>query len=89
MLQQVLHEIETAQGPVDVAGLSRKLGVERGALEGMVAFWVRKGRLRSSQEGMVEEACGGGLGCGGVCPGPEACPWVLKLPRSYRVVGSE
>ena len=46
MLKQVLREIETAQGPITVRALSRKLGVEPNALEGMIQFWVRKGRIQ-------------------------------------------
>ena len=45
VLHQVLSELESAKGPVDLNELGRKLGVERSALDGMIAFWVRKGRL--------------------------------------------
>ena len=46
MLNQVLQEIKFAQSALNLSDLSRKLGVERSALDGMIQFWVRKGRLR-------------------------------------------
>jgi hypothetical protein len=48
MLQRVLEAFEAADGPRSLDDLSRELGIERGALDGMIAFWVRKGRLRES-----------------------------------------
>lgn len=48
MLYQVLQALEAATGPVSLDELSQQLGVERGVLEGMIAFWVRKGRLTDS-----------------------------------------
>ena len=45
MLRQVLETLEQAQGPIPLDELSRQLGIEHSALEGMVSFWVRKGRL--------------------------------------------
>lgn len=72
MLQQVLQALEEAEGPVSLDALSRQLGIERGALDGMIAFWVRKGRLRDSS---LECGSAGGPGCscasasqGGGCP---------------------
>lgn len=87
MLRQVLHEVEAAEGPVSLNELSRKLGLEPGALEGMLDFWVRKGRLlagaRHEPAGeSVTPACAAG-GCGWSCPGPQSCPLVMKLPRTY------
>jgi hypothetical protein len=45
MLKQVLDELRQVQGPVNLDDVSRKLGVERSALDEMIAFWVRKGKL--------------------------------------------
>jgi len=85
MLKQVLHEIETANGPVRLAELSRKLGVERSALDGMIQFWVQKGRLvADAPTGHADLAiCGGS--CRGSCPGPDSCPFVLKTPHTFSV----
>ena len=80
MLQQVLKELESAQGQVNLDDLSRKLGVERGALEGMISFLVHKGRLRDDFL-----ACAGG-NCGASCSGVQSCLLMTKLPRSFSLV---
>lgn len=80
MLYQVLQALETATEPVSLDQLSRQLGVERGVLDGMIAFWVRKGRLKES----------GGL-CSAASPGcscnshPEGCIFDQATPRTITV----
>lgn len=88
MLHRVLQEIETAQGSINLGELSRKLGVEQSALEGMIQVWVRKGRLKddSQSAGIPRSSCGS-HGCGHACPGPQACPLIMKLPRTYTLLG--
>lgn len=80
MLHQVLRAFETATGPVSLDDLSRELGIERGALEGMIAFWVRKGRLQDSS----------GAGCGGSCGScgaqPGACVFNRAGPRTITLL---
>lgn len=76
MLHQVLHALETAQGPVRLDELSRALGIEPSALEGMIAYWVRKGRLKDASAA----ACSNG--CGGACGGTASCAFVTKMPRT-------
>jgi len=44
-LRQVLQVLESTQEPISLADLSRKLGVEPGALKGMIQYLVQKGRL--------------------------------------------
>lgn len=88
MLHRVLQEIEAAQGAVNLGELSRKLGVERSALDGMIGYWVRKGRLRDESQ-PVEiplNNCTSGS-CGHACPGPQSCPFVMQLPKSYTLRG--
>ncbi len=75
-LYRVLHAIETAQGPVDLEALGTELGIEVSALEGMIAFLVRKGRLRDIR--LTEMACGREA-CNDVCASRTACP--LKTLR--------
>jgi hypothetical protein len=87
MLHEVLRLIETAGGPLTVAELSRRLGIAPGALEGMLEFWARKGRL--VVDGGTAAACSGSCmagasGCGG-CSGAAGCPFMARLPRSYSV----
>ncbi len=90
MLHQILIEFENAAGPVSLNDLARKLKIDRGALDGMIQFWVRKGRIKDSYvanspalnavEKAVPSACSG-LSCAGSCPGPQSCPYVMEMPR--------
>jgi hypothetical protein len=81
MLQLILQEIESAGGVINLADLSRKLDVEPSALEGMLEFWVRKGRLESSSHG-----CSTNLICGGSCGGARGCPFVIQMPHTFSLV---
>ncbi|MBE2201129.1 MAG: hypothetical protein IAE79_21120 [Anaerolinea sp.] len=84
MLKQVLQAIETAVGPVNMAELSRQLGIERTALDGMIAYWVRKGRLQDDQA--AEMTCAPAAAhCGPTCTGATTCAFVAKMPKSYSV----
>jgi hypothetical protein len=81
MLQQVLQAFKRASGPISLDELSRELGIERSALEGMIAFWVRKGRLKE-----------GGGACGSAGPGcscsshPGGCSFDHAGPRTISLV---
>ena len=81
MLKEVLHAIEAANGPVHVAELSRQLGIERTALEGMIAYWVQHGRLQD--DSAPQDSCGPAGHCGPTCTGTSTCAFVVKMPRSY------
>ena len=89
MLKEVLHAIEAANGPVHVGELSRQLGIERTALEGMIAYWVQHGRLQD--DSAPQDSCGpagstGSTGhCGPTCTGTSTCAFVVKMPKSYSV----
>ena len=64
MLSRILKEFEGAEGPLDLNELSRRLGVERSALDGMLEYLVRKGRLREVGLGTETCAhCAGHLSC--------------------------
>jgi len=65
-----------------LADLSRKLDVEPSALEGMLGFWVRKGRLQSSSHG----GCSTSAVCGGSCGGAQVCPFVIQMPHTFSLV---
>ncbi len=85
MLHQILHEIERANGPMTLNELSRRLNIEASALQGMIEFWVRKGRLRDDEAAVNEAtACTSGS-CGDNCFGLSACPFTAKMPRSYSI----
>ncbi|HOA24157.1 MAG TPA: FeoC-like transcriptional regulator [Aggregatilineales bacterium] len=89
-LYAVLDAIKNADGPVSLSRLGRELDIEPDALQGMIDFWVRKGRLR-----MQGALPGSATGCGPAgcvsCPvdGPESCPVLLHMPRRYEVVGEQ
>jgi hypothetical protein len=87
MLHAILHEIQTASGPVTMQQLSRKLGVQPSALEGMIQFWVQKKRLviDDGMGGASEISVCGGKTCFHSCPGPAQCPLVSKPLTTYTV----
>lgn len=92
MLREVLKAVEASAGGTDLRTLSRDLGIERNALEGMIAYWVRKGRLvdsasRSEHAGAETETC---ASCGPrACAGADTCPFVVVAPRTVSMpVGS-
>lgn len=77
MLHQILVALERANGSLSLAELSQELGIERSALEGMISFWVRKGRLKDS----AVAGCGGGKGC--TCSShPDGCAFDSSAPRT-------
>ncbi|NWF64452.1 MAG: hypothetical protein HXY38_09120 [Chloroflexi bacterium] len=84
MLNLVLKEIAGANEPISLTVLSNKLAIEQSALEGMLAHWVRKGKLRDD-DAEESSACGtGGTGgCGCACTGTDACAFVAKMPKTY------
>lgn len=75
LLRQVLSVFEQANGPLSLGQVARELGVERGALEGMIDHWVRKGKLRAVSSDQMCSSCGGAQGC----------PFVARLPRRYEL----
>jgi len=84
MLKQVLSEIENSTEPISLTRLSRKLNIEPGALEGMLAHWVRKGKLRDDDAEEASTCQPGGVGsCGSTCTGTETCSFVARMPKSY------
>jgi hypothetical protein len=87
MLHAILHEIETAPEPMTMRALSRKLGVQPSALEGMIQFWVRKGRLvvDAGPGGVSSISACGGKRCLRSCPGPAQCPLVSDPLTTYTI----
>ena len=81
MLANILEELRRSGGALTAAELSRALGVERSALEGMLDLLERKGKLRRAGE------CGM-LGRPAVCGFPRLdaaacghCPLARGLPE--------
>jgi hypothetical protein len=70
-LREVLRAFEQAQGPMSLDDLSRQLGVDRGTLEAMLDFWVRKGRLREANPSQLPDGCT-------ACSAASGCPLVIN-----------
>lgn len=62
MLSQIVKEFKESGGTMDLSELSRRLGVEPSALDGMLEVLVRQGRLQKT-------CAAGGGSCGGSCQG--------------------
>jgi hypothetical protein len=64
MLSEILKAFRQTDGPLDLNELSRQLGTERSALEGMLELLVRQGKLRVVRPGSEECAhCSGRASC--------------------------
>ena len=66
-----MREIGNSRGPLTVRELARRLSVEESALEGMLRFLERKGRLSVSRPG--EECDGRGAVSCAACVFAPAC----------------
>ncbi len=76
LLRQVLQMFERTDAPLSVQQMARALEITPSMLEGMLAYWVRKGKLRRVQPG---QACG-------TCGRAAHCPLVAHLPTAYELV---
>lgn len=87
MLQEILKEIRTSNSAINMNEMSRKLGVERSALEGMISQLVRMGRLKDQRQALEENmaACAT-PSCAGSCPGSKTCPFTTKMPRTFSLI---
>lgn len=74
-LRQVLTIFETATTPLSLPQVARDLDISVERLEGMLQYWVRKGKLRESA-GVSE--------CGS-CGQKGACAFVMEMPHSYEL----
>lgn len=85
MLQRLLSCIEEADGPISFDDLSRRLRVERSALEPMLDLLIRKGLLTQWGQGETEVACAGGA-CETSCSGVQGCPFIVGgMPRALEI----
>jgi Mn-dependent DtxR family transcriptional regulator len=58
MLDEIMKEVENSKGPLTVKELARRLDVEESALEGMLEFLERKGKLSVYRPEDRCEECG-------------------------------
>ena len=64
MLVEIMKAFRQSGGPLDLKELSRRLGTERSALEGMLETLVRQGKLREVNIGSEDCAhCGSRSEC--------------------------
>ena len=64
MLARIIDEFKQAKGLMDLNELSRRLGIERSALEGMLQLLVCQGKLREVGTGTETcDHCPSRLGC--------------------------
>lgn len=73
-LRQVLEQFEQSQGSVSLPHMARTLGIERGTLQNMIDYWVRKGKLRE----VGAQSCA-------TCGSASGCPFIVTLPRCYEL----
>jgi Mn-dependent DtxR family transcriptional regulator len=55
LLDEIMNEIENADGPITLKELARRVGAEESALEGMLEFLEKKGRLSLVRAGEWEQ----------------------------------
>lgn len=74
MLKQVLQYFEEKNGAVSLNQMARDLKLEPGMLDGMLDYWVRKGKIR-----VTDAMCS-------TCGVEASCPFVMRMPRHYELV---
>ncbi|MFN2114317.1 MAG: FeoC-like transcriptional regulator [Anaerolineae bacterium] len=84
MLRKVLEAVQRSDGGTDLRSLSRELGIEPSALEGMIEFWVLKGQLVDERSAarcsdQPKSTC---ASCRAGCYGATVCPRVVSAPPS-------
>jgi hypothetical protein len=85
VLERLLAGIRETNGPISFDDLSKRLQVERSALEPMLDLLVRKGLLAEWTSGDAQVGCGGGA-CGTSCAGVQGCPFVIGgMPRTLEM----
>lgn len=81
-LRQVLDYFDSNSGSISLGEMARELGIEREMLDEMIAYWVRKGKLREVLSSCNDDdrvTCG----CGS---GPDKCAFVATMPRTFERV---
>ncbi|GAB4574402.1 MAG: hypothetical protein Kow0077_20760 [Anaerolineae bacterium] len=75
-LRQVLQLFEESPRPLSLAEMAHTLDIEQNMLEGMIEYWVRKGKIRASDGDAPQcTTCGKG----------STCPYVSSFPRRYEL----
>lgn len=77
ILREVLRTFETARGPLSLNDIARDLDITPGTLDGMIEYWVRKGKIRAATSGSACVSCRSAKSC---------CTYSPTTPRSYVLV---
>ena len=75
-LSRLLTLFEESSGALSVRFLAQELEVTSERLEGMVDFWIRKGKIRVSA---ALTDCGS-------CGVKGDCPLIMNMPRTFELV---
>lgn len=75
-LREVLNRFDGQTAPISINRMARDMSLEPGVLQGMIDYWVRKGKLR--------EVNSGGETCV-TCGVKSACPFIIAMPRYYEL----
>ena len=82
MLAKLLSYVQESSGPVSFDELSRRLQIQRSAVEPMVDMLVQKRLLTEWVETDTGVVCGGRV-CGTSCAGLRGCPLGVEgMPRT-------
>lgn len=76
-LREVLNRFEDQTTPISLFQMASEMQIEYGVLHDMIAYWVRKGKLRA-----VNSATKSCTSCGS----HGSCPFVVPLPIYYERV---
>jgi len=91
-LVDLTREIETATGSVTVAELAARLDATPAAVDAMLVALRASGRLRpegsAPRAAPVDSGCDAAGTCTASCPGPERCPFTVKLVSGLQIRSS-
>ena len=89
VLDRLIEEIRSAQGPIRLEALARRIGVQSSALPGMLGTLERKGVLTMPAESGSDDGYACSAACGGSCAGLDACPFIadVRAPQPIVIVG--
>jgi hypothetical protein len=76
-LREVLRAFETARGPLSLNDIARDLDITPAMLDGMITYWVRKGKIRPAVSAPACTSCASAKSC---------CTFSPNVPRSYLLV---
>jgi hypothetical protein len=78
LLKQVLDRFDDPGKVASLSQIAQDLQIDMPTLQGMIDYWVRKGKLREVVNCESSPVCS--------CCGPKTCPFVVAMPRGYESV---